>query len=106
MLLRALLRWRLCVLLRWRLRVLLPWRFDMTLLSLSRRIRRPMLTGGRRLVLWGAGPRRPGSLGPGRGFFLARLVVLRLLRLTRPRLGEKLGRRRRALRLPAGQPDR
>src|SRR5579883_1691006 len=67
-----------CVLL-W---ALLPWGLDSTFLGFGRGIRRPMITGLRRLV----------------GFFLARLIVLRL-QLTR--LREKFGRPRRRLCRPA-----
>jgi len=87
------------------LRALLHWRLDAPLLRLTRWIHRPMLAGLRRLMargaLRGGSPWRPGTLRPGRGFFLAGLIVLRLLRLTRARLRQNFGPGRRALRLPA-----
>jgi hypothetical protein len=95
------LRRRLDLTLLWlrRLDLMLLRRLDVALLSLSRRMRLRRLV--RRSALRGAAGWRFG-LRPGLRFFLARLVVLRLLRLTRPRLRETLCLGRRTLHMQSG----
>lgn len=78
----------------------LRWWLGTALLRLRRWICRRMLSPLRRLMLRGSTTRRLRSLRPGRGFFLARLVGIRLLSLCD--LGERFGGSRRALRMPAG----
>src|SRR5690242_18539774 len=88
---------------------LLWWWLDTTLLILSRWIRLPRLSGLRHLVtrgalsLWGGSARTLRRLRPRRNFFLAGLILLRLLHLAR--LREMFQLSWRALRMEPSESD-